>query len=239
MKILKPLLWAVLMTAGFWGTGCQTLPTLDVQFESGPLRVDGVLDEARYAATPPLESFAVACNPGKPAPSTKAWLFWNDGGLEFAFECVESTPIAKAPSENEQDVDPQDRAELFLWSGDANGTYYCLEIAPLGAVHDYAARFYRKFDNSWSPAGWQCATTSDEHSYRVEASISRAALEQCGFALKPGGRIRAGLFRADFASWDPAVAPDWISWVDARTPQPDFHVAAAFGRLVFKPASNE
>jgi hypothetical protein len=55
-----------------------------------------------------------------------------------------------------------------------------------------------------------------------------------GFHLRARERWRAGLFRADFAPGKPD-APDWITWIDARTPQPDFHVAGAFGTLVLGP----
>lgn len=209
--------------------GCQTTSSLDIPMCSGPFLIDGALDEACYSAAEPLNSFVVAGQSAKPAPATKAWVFWNAEQFVFAFECEDATFVAKEPSENENDVDPQDRIELFLWSGNPEDTYYCLEIAPLGAVHDYAARFYRQFDNAWEPAGWQCATAITGAGYRVEAATSREAMAKCGFMLEPGLCFRAGLFRADFPSWEAGAVPDWITWVDARTPQPDFHVAGSFG----------
>lgn len=209
--------------------GCQTTPVLDLPLCAGPFETDGRLDEPIYQTVAPLTDFTVAGQPDKSPASTQAWVFWNPDELVFAFRCEDATPVAKRSSVNENDVDPQDRVELFLWSGKPNDTYYCLEIAPLGAVHDYAARFYRQFDNTWSPAGWRFAAVPVANGYCVEAALSREALRQCGFELEPNACFRAGLFRADFASWDAACAPDWICWVDARTPQPDFHVAESFG----------
>ena len=130
-------------------------------------------------------------------------------------------------------MDSQDRVEIFLWSGRTNDVYYCIEIGARGAVHDYAARFYRRFDDAWSPARWRFAVTPRKGGYQVEGELSRAALEQMGFRLAPGQRLHAGLFRADF---HPGVTePDWLCWVDARGPQPDFHVAASFGEISFEP----
>lgn len=215
--------------------GCQTLDTLDVPRCDTPFVIDGNLDETCYTDTAPLEKFIIADRvEEKPAP-TKAWAFWSPEALVVAFDCTDATPISRDPSANENDVDPQDRGELFLWSGDAQDTYYCFEIAPRGAVHDYAARFYRKFDNTWTPSDWAFATRETPEGYRVEFRIGRAAMEQCGFRLEPRARLRAGLFRADFHSAEPEATPDWISWVDAHTPQPDFHVAEAFGVFVLKP----
>lgn len=219
------------------GAGCQTTPVLDVPMCPGPYVIDGKLDEACYGVMTPLDTFVVAGQPDKPASPTKAWVFWSREQLVFAFACEDTTPVSKEPSESENDVDPQDRIELFLWSGNPKDTYYCLEIAPRGAVHDYAARFYRQFDNAWEPAGWQFATAEIAGGYVVEAAISREAMTKCGFALEPRARFRAGLFRADFPSWGTDAAPDWITWVDARAPQPDFHVAESFGTFVLKPVS--
>jgi hypothetical protein len=38
-----------------------------------------------------------------------------------------------------------------------------------------------------------------------------------------------GLFRADFSSPNVRGEPTWITWIDAKGTQPDFHVAGSFG----------
>jgi hypothetical protein len=222
-------------------SGCATSPfvlktraELQVPALDNPVTVDGELDEPCYRRAPLVTSFVIAGNPGRRPAATSAWMFWDRDRLIFAFDCEDPTLVASPPTANERDVDPQDRVELFLWSGRKADSYYCIEIAARGAVHDYTARFYRRFDDTWSPRGWQCAVKPRPGGYRVEAALSRAALEEMGLRLRAEARWRIGLFRADYTP-DRPDAPDWITWVDARTLQPDFHVAGAFGDLVLQP----
>ena len=103
--------------------------------------VDGVLNEPCYRRAALVTDFVIAGDAHRRAAATAAWLFWTDDRLVFALDCDDPTLVASPPSDDERDVDQQDRVELFLW----------------------------------------------------------------------------------------------ITWIDARTPQPDFHVAGAFGTLVFDP----
>ncbi len=211
--------------------GCRSIPEMPVMHSTGPFRIDGKLDEHAYAAVPPLKSFVIAGDAEMTASPTRAWVFWQEDQLLLAFECTDKTIVAAAPSNNERDVDGQDRVELFLWSGNPHDAYYCLEFAARGALHDYQSRFYRCFDSSWKLPGLQYAAELTAQGYCVEAALSRSALQQCGFQLNPGTQFRAGLFRADFSTAQDGVEPLWITWVDARTPKPDFHVAGSFGRF--------
>jgi hypothetical protein len=220
--------------------GCTTSvhksPTdavLRVPASNCPITIDGALNEPCYRPSAPVRQFTIAGEPHRRPAATSAWLFWTSERFVFAFDCDDTTPVASLPTAHERDVDPQDRVELFLWSGRETDGYYCLEIAPLGSVHGYRAKFYRQFDDTWTPQGWEFVARRRPGGYCVEAALSRAAVERMGFSLRAGERWRAGLFRADFAAGKPET-PDWITWVDARTPQPDFHVAAAFGTITLE-----
>lgn len=205
-------------------------PMLNVTQLSGEIRLDGKLDEACYKSPPTVADFVVAGAPESRPQPTKAWLFWQPERLVFAFEVQDEQIVAAPRSQQEHDVDAQDRVELFLWSGRKNDTYYCVEVGADAAVHDYAARFYREFDDAWAPAGLQVAVTRTRSGYCVEAELSRAAMEAAGFQLRAGEQLRCGLFRADFQPAQPDN-PTWICWVDARGPKPDFHVAESFGQM--------
>ena len=205
---------------------------LEVPRLGGEVVVDGKLDEACYQTQPLVKQFVIAGRPGQRPQKTRAWLFWQPEQLVFAFDCEDVEIIAAPPSAREHDVDDQDRVELFFWSGREADAYGCLEIGALGAVHDYRARFYRRFEDAWSPAGWQHAVTRTARGYQVEATVPRAALAEFGLRLEAGARWRAGLFRADFSSKNPYGNPTWITWVDAKGPEPDFHVTGSFGEIM-------
>ena len=64
-------------------------------------------------------------------------------------------------------------------------------------------------------------------------------MKELGFDLKPGLRIRVGLFRADFSTTRANEEPLWITWVDAAGPKPDFHVAESFGEMVLERSNRE
>jgi hypothetical protein len=204
----------------------HTGPTLSIPEVTEPVVIDGQLNEPCYRQHAPLSAFVVAGSPAAPVPRTKAWVFWSEEQLLFAFDCEERTPAEAAPTANEQDVNGQDRVELFFWSGDPAASYFCLELASGGAVHDYEARFYRQFDDRWSPAGLNYRTVATPAGYRVEASLPRTALEAASVKLAGGQQFRLGLFRADFSRLN--GNPAWITWVD-RDGAPDFHVAESFG----------
>ncbi|MHB8971709.1 MAG: sugar-binding protein [Pirellulaceae bacterium] len=205
----------------------STFPTLTVPNSEEVVVVDGKLDEAFFREHLPVTAFVVAGDPQGKAPATKAWIRWSENRLVWAFACDDPTPAVAEPTDQEKQVDPQDRVELFLWSGKTDGPYYCIEIAAQGAVHDYKARFYRRFDDSWAPRDLQSCVLPTATGYIVEASLSKEDLARMGFALQAGETWRAGLFRADFDRL--GGTPTWITWVDAQTQEPDFHVAAAFG----------
>lgn len=221
------VLIAAAALAGCCSLDKETPFILEIPHVNGPFVIDGILDEACYREHAPLTAFVVAGDSARAAPPSKAWVLWNDMHFVCAFECADTTPAHCAPSDNEHDVDAQDRVELFLWNGDPNAAYHCIEAAPGGAVHDYAARFYRQFDSAWSPSGgWMCHAAPTPGGYSVEMALPKAAIEAMGILLQAGHLFRIGLFRADFDTLN--GTPTWITWIDHGR-VPNFHVAESFG----------
>lgn len=77
------------------------------------------------------------------------------------------------------------------------------------------------------------ATTTDD-GYDVEGKIPMKSLED--LKLINNHVMRAGIYRAEFSKpeasgKDPKM--EWISWVDPKTANPDFHVASSFGEFRF------
>jgi hypothetical protein len=91
-----------------------------------------------------------------------------------------------------------------------------------------------------------------EKGYVVEGRIPLASFEALGFPrLRPGVKIRFGMYRAEFShdrSGRPVVQREsihnlgrqldgpppieaWMSWIDPKTEEPDFHVPTSLGWL--------
>lgn len=220
-------------------TGCAHAPrepmtALSITRLTEPVQVDGRLEEPCYRRVIPVTDFKVASRPGAKASPTQAWLQWNEAGLWFAFAAEDTTIVAAPPAADEHAVDVQDRVEIFLWPPNSQ-RYFCLEIAPDGAVHDYAARIYRRFDDSWTPVGARFAARRTEDGYAVEGFIPVAALRAMGVrSWESGTQLYVGLYRADFRP-EALEDPTWLTWVEPNLPKPDFHVRATFACVTLAP----
>lgn len=210
-------------------------PSLEIPRLPGAVEVDGVLDEPFYKSTPLVEGFAVAGSPEIKPPATRAWVFWDPEKLVFAYECEEPDLIASEPTGDETDVLPQDRSEVFLWSGKEGSPYYGFEIGAKGAVLDFRAEFPRKVDLTWTPKPWPLAVKPTAKGYIVEGAFPRALLEEMGLSLREKATWRCGLFRGDFHPPGGKRDVDWIAWVDSGRPRADFHIPESFGTFTLAP----
>ncbi|MEI7730927.1 MAG: carbohydrate-binding family 9-like protein [Verrucomicrobiota bacterium] len=169
----------------------------------------------------------------KPAPKTECRLHTDAERLHFTFTVEDRDIIVSRRWTNETTVASEDRVELFFATDEELRHYWCIEIDPLGRVHDYAASHYRKFDNDWNCPGLKSSAHRTPDGYSVTGSIPLATLSQLlGRPIARGSEIRLGLFRADFygtgASAQGLVNDDWLSWVRPTSSKPDFHVPSAF-----------
>jgi len=194
---------------------------------NGSIVIDGSLSDDVYSRLAPITDFKIASRPGAVPAPTKAWVHWNDDGFRFAFDAEDATLVAVPPTADEHSVSSQDRAELFLWP-DGSETYYCLELAPRNAVHDYSGRIYRRFDDSWAAEKAVFAAALKPGGYAVEGFVPRSTLLDMGMgSWERGTRFSLGLYRADFSSQEPDN-PTWLTWIEPDLPKPDFHVRATF-----------
>ncbi len=177
--------------------------------------------------------------PWAPAPAPRTVFRARTVGdrLEFTFEVDDADVIVREPWDGESTVDGEDRVELFLARDPGLEDYWCIEIDPLGRVHDYQARHYRQFDDAWNCPGLKTEGARTSGGYAVRGSIPLATLgELMGRPIARGSELRIGLFRAEFHGKGPAAHGDaddnWISWVDPGGEKPDFHVPGAFAPFV-------
>lgn len=222
----------------------------EVRRMQGTIRVDGRLDEPAWK-TADCETGFVFPWKKTPAPRTRFRALWDEKNLYLAFEADDTDLVIVEDLKDEMDAVFEDRVELYLAADDKLANYYCLEIDPRGRILDYRARYYRQMDYGWKMPGATAKGIVEKGRYTVEAALPMETLAKLKLLEpKPGGILRCGLFRAEFSHdrsgkaagqgsfhtlgrRSPIAPPieDWMSWVDPRTPEPDFHVPSSLGRL--------
>src|SRR5206468_11014849 len=115
--------------------------------------------------------------------------------LYFAFDVRDDDVVVEKDFAGESTLDREDRVEIFFARDAGLERYFCLEIDPLGRVHDYAASHYRKFDNSWPCPGLQAAGKLHPGGYTVEVALPLKTLDQLmGRQVAAGTWLRVGIF---------------------------------------------
>ncbi len=216
------------------------------------IAIDGQADEPHWTRAEPVRDFRFPWKT-EPAPRTEFRALCDADHLYFAFLIEDADIVVLDHFSDEADAVLEDRAEIYLSLDDRMARYFCLEIDSRGRAFDYSASHYRKFDPGWKLEGLVTAAQTHEDGYTVEGRIPLNSLEALGFPrLRPGTKILWGIYRAEFshdrtgnaapapttihnlgrATHGPPPIENWISWVDPKTPEPDFHVPSSLGWLM-------
>lgn len=167
-----------------------------------------------------------------PVASIEFRALHDNENLYFSFCVFDGDVYIDKTDDSDESIGNSDRVELFFRSDDQLNPYYCLEMDPTPRVMDFKAKYQRNFDFNWQwPAkDFELKSHRAENHFIVEGAISLASLRALG-VLK-GNRIETGIFRAKYNQQaNGSYEPTWITWVDPKTAEPDFHLAASFGLL--------
>lgn len=220
------------------------LPEADIE-------LDGRADEPAWAKAAVAADFVFPWK-DRPAPETEFRAVCDASVLWFTFRIEDDDIVVLDSLRDEEDAVFEDRAELYFAPGDTMEDYYCVEIDSRGRHFDYHGKYYRRLDTSWDWPGLETAASPIDGGYVVEGRIPLESFVKLGFPrLRPGATIRFGAYRAEF-SHDrsgrkvqqretihnrgrkldgPPPIEAWMSWVDPKTEQPDFHVPTSLGWL--------
>lgn len=209
----------------------------DVVMRSEAPSIDGDLSDAVWAGVPVINGeFRYPWEPIE-APGTTFKAYQDGEKLYFAFSVTDSDVVAEEEWSGESTIDNEDRVELFFAAGDVdrpgdNGIplYYCIEVDPKGRTHDYSVKYYRIFDSEWTMENLEAGAVVTEAGYDVEGAIPLATFKDLGM-LDGADTMKVGVFRAEFSKPADEIIMQWISWVDPKTANPDFHVNSAFGEF--------
>jgi alpha-galactosidase len=138
------------------------------------------------------------------------------------------------------DADPSGRRD-HLWDRDVvevflqpdptyPGHYFEFEVSPNGYWIDLDIEHGERSDPQ---SGMKCRTDVDEKS-RIWAAELAIPLPSLALHFDPSSIWRVNFFRVEGAS-EPRF---YSSWRPTNTPQPNFHVPTAFGKLKFLPLAD-
>jgi hypothetical protein len=217
------------------------------------ITLDGRADEAAWKEASRDTRFTFPWKQA-PAPATEFRALCDGTNLFFTFRLQDPDIVVLDKLRDEEDEVFEDRVEVYLSRDDQLMDYYCFEVDSRGRVFDYRGSYYRQLDTKWKFDGLEAKATARPNGYEIEGRIPLKSLAALGFpAIGPGSKIRCGLYRAEFSHdrsgrpveqkasvhnlgrniEGPPPIEEWISWVDPKIKEPDFHVPATLGWLQF------
>ncbi len=220
------------------------------------IELDGRAEEADWSLAVVEKRFTFPWKQAA-APATEFRALCTEEFLYFTFRVHDEDIVVLDRLRDEEDAVFEDRAEMYFSRDERMADYFCFEVDSRGRAMDYRGAFYRQLDPKWNWPGLETRGSALEQGYVVEGRIPLASFPALGFpTLRPGVKIRCGLFRAEFShdrSGKPAVlsesihtrgrsldgpqlVQEWMAWVDPKTEEPDFHVPASLGWLAIVPA---
>jgi hypothetical protein len=214
------------------------IPSYEVKRAAGRIVIDGKLDDAAWAAAPSIEFvFPWAFQTGAKQRTT-AKLLWDDDYLYVGYEC-EDADIVALRTERDDPTYLDDAVELFVNPKPSQaGAYFGLEMNARGVLYDYLmvdSRYaFKRFNMqgvllSSFIRGTLNARGDVDKGWSLEVAIPWVNFEELAKRPAPGTIWTANLNR-----WDGVEPNRRLSmWSDSGAAQPNPHVPARFGRLVF------
>ena len=226
-------------------TGLPALAEYHVRRSSGPIRIDGRLDDEAWAGAEVMELRETVTG-RKPSQPTTVRMLYDDERLYIGFHAVDNY-IWGTMTGHDEPIYDEEVVEAFLDPTGLLTAYYELEVSPLNTGFDAliindtvpagaegrGPRFQGFTD--WDPRGFS-------HAVHVEGRLGGRECEwwECEMAIafsdlflggrvppRPGDVWRANLFRIDKdgdSLEESAFSP---------TGAADFHLPQRFGRLIF------
>lgn len=200
-----------------------------VELAKPGITIDGRLEEQAWEKARLLKDF---CFPWREreAPLTEFRALCDQEHFYFVFRVEDNDVVVDEKTKGEEALIGEDRVELYFAPDLELKKYYSFEMDHQGRKLDYSASFHRQFDFSWDFPHLTLAGSRTPEGYIVEGSMPLKALRDLGLPSLESGRLRVGVFRAEFSHGDgPAPVENWISWIDPQTEEEDFHIPATLG----------
>jgi hypothetical protein len=216
-------------------------PHLRVGVLTGSLRLDGVLDEAAWAAAPAIDGLTMS-EPragGKPSATTAVRALADAHTLVIGVVCLDPEPSRVVSFTKQRDavLDAEDNVAIVLDTFMDGRSGYLFQVNPSGARFDALINPGSADANSNWDGIWDAATHRDEHGWSVEIWIP---VQTIGF--KPGltqwhFNVQRRIQRLQETDRWSSARPDWsitqVSRAGLLTDLPEFSVGLG---LTVRPA---
>jgi hypothetical protein len=199
--------------------------------QSGSISIDGTINDNAWKKATTLDDFLLPWEDGSPA-ATSFRAMYDTAMMYFCFDARDKDLVVMDSLLMETDIAKGDRVELFLSPDTTMQHYFCIEIDPRGRLLDYAASYYRNFDDKWNVQGIIARSQVSDESYQVEVAIPLTNFRKMGIDLSKD--VYIGVFRAQLEKNGAEVKEHWLTWIDPSTAEPDFHVPGALGVFRFQ-----
>ena len=235
-KMLLTALWVGCLFTLTARAQTPRLPVYQVGRTSGPIEVDGKLDDAAWKKAALVGDF-VNNSDGSPSMyKTECRVLYDDNYLYFAFRSVDDN-IWSTMRRRDEHLWDEEVVEVFLQADPNQPSYIELEVNPLGTMLDIYLLGIRKplLYESWNSKRLRWAV-------QVDGTVDGKAGDRewtCEVALpmedivtaphrppQAGDRWRMNLYRME-----QRPQPALLAW--SPTLKDDFHIPQRFGELVF------
>lgn len=217
------------------------LPRGECRRASGPIVIDGSLDDPGWSGIPPLSPLVHSGTGEHPAQATEVKVCWNHECLFLSYACKDTDIWANYEHRDDPLYD-EEVVEFFLCpSGDLRH-YYEFEISPANVLFDakvFCPEGHRGtllVDREWNAVGIRTGvrvsgTLNDRKSPDI-GWIVEAAVPFTDLGL-PGPPTPGTVWRVNFYRIERGEQTEYTAWSPTEKEPADFHVPARFGELVF------
>lgn len=237
LKSMKPWIPSLLAIAALLPG--QELPRYDIKRASGPIVVDGKMDDAAWRRANKAENFHFNWYQSGAKEKTEARLLWDDTNLYVGFRCQDRHISAKV-LERHGPVSLDDCVEVFLRPDPDKRSYYGFEMNVIGTMLNFVRADWYKGGRYWEPEGVQLRTShhglpgkeesSDDNGWVLEVAIpfTNFKNDARNTPPRPGDVWRINLNRSGGKT-----DAQYSTWSPVKTPKPNFHQPDSFGYMTF------
>ncbi len=234
-KVLLFLLLASCATNNSKVTNEYTIATKDTA-----IIVDGTLIESVWQEITAIDKEMHFPWETTPAPMTVFKAFQDKEYFYFSFETEDTNIVIAETITKEMDIAREDRVELFFAQAPidkplADGSlpnYFALEMDYKGRTLSIKADSQKNRDVDWNMNTLETKGSRTEKGYILEGRIALEELHQLG--VINDNFIQAGVYRAEFSTVNGEEVMQWISWIDPKTENPNFHINSSFGTFILE-----